>query len=601
MPSAAFVPMLLSMLVLLGGTSVSIAAPTTLIRDDFNLATDSLWHFQSAAYRDGVLSPGMQAAIPGRDPATGQLKIDPDAGSLTFVPKQLHNAFRACFLAYRNDFRMESVFASHVQVEISDNLVDPAGDDSLGGLYILIRYAGDLESEMLARTAMKVKNPQTIDLDTCAMVSIRQGDWLSSPIMGKDARAAALGRITGVGLFYISGETSYFSTKPFKVGGFRARGKLRWPLITGTPLDGRVTAGDTLTLRWKFPPGLMDVRFRWFRNDKPVPEAKGAAYLFSPVLEDARVHVFRAEAQLPNGDILPTGEIRVRVVTPAPPVISRQTGDTAVPEGGDAIFKIKASGMQPLGYQWYRNGKAIPGATQTFYTFVPSSINESGHYHCDVTDRLGAVARSRDAVMFVKPGPGSDSRLLRSITFAAKAGVNAADFHRDDKSPAPSRYKWNFVQVGLQAGWQFQPAWSLQADLLYSRKGVGHEFSDYSTVVTLDYLECPLMLRYRIGKKWLPKSPLNLSAGGYGAYLVGAENEVDWGAWKGTETARGFGDWDYGPALGMIWQVGMLSFEWRYSMGLADLRGGAADGPVMIGALSGMIGFNLFTPPETAR
>jgi hypothetical protein len=144
MPSAASRFSLFPLLALLGAACVATAAPMTLVSDGFIAATDSLWHFQTAAYRDGVLSPGMEAEIPGYGPASGQLKIDPEAASLRFMPKRLHNAFRSCFLAYRNDFRMDSVFASHVKVEILETVTDPTDGDSLGGLYVLIRYEDEM-------------------------------------------------------------------------------------------------------------------------------------------------------------------------------------------------------------------------------------------------------------------------------------------------------------------------------------------------------------------------------------------------------------------------------------------------------------------------
>lgn len=603
MPSAAFAPSLFFGLALLIAASPATAMQTTLVSDDFTTATDSLWHFQTATFRDGVLSPGKEADIPGVSPTSGQLNIDPVASVMRFTPRRLHNAYQSCFLAYRNDFRTDSVFASHVRVEIPDNLTDPTADDSLGGLHILIRYSNEMGEFGLARTVMKVKHAQTIDLDTCAFVYIRKGDWLASPVMNSDRRTLALSHIAGVGLFYISGissPTSQSASTTLKVGGFRARGDLKWPEISGTPLDGKVTAGESLLLRWKFPPALT-ARFRWFRNEKPVPEAQGPAFLYSPTLDDVRVHVFRAEIKLPNGDMLQTGKIQVRVMKPVPPVIFQQSGDTTVPEGGDVIFKIKAKGTMPLAYQWYRNGKAISGATQTFYSFVPSTIYEGGQYHCVVTDRLGAKAQSRKVAMVVKSGPGKDGWLPQALTISGKAGVNNTDFYQDDKSlSTPSLYQWNFVQAGVQAVWQTHFSWSLQTDLLYIKKSVGYEYPDHASVVTFDYLECPLLLRIRLGK-WMPRTPLNLLVGGYGAVLIKAENEEDWRVWKSTQPAEGFADWDYGPVMGMSWQIGIMALEWRYSLGLVDLREGASNGPVTLGALSGMIGFSLFTPQDAAR
>gem|GEM_PF-5084708 len=599
MPSAAFRSLIFLTLVLLNATLPATAAPLNLVADDFSAATDSLWHFQAAAYRDGILSPGREADIPGIGPVTGQLKIDRDANSLCFTPRRLHNSFRSCFLAYRNDFRMDSVFASHVRVEIGDNLMDPSMEDSLGGLFLLIKYEGEYGYQGTARTATKVKAGQSIFLDTCAFISVNTGSWLTTQKIDAGPRASALAHITGVGLFYISGATGSAATQSLRLGGFRARGDLKWPRLEGKPANARMRAGDTLMLRWKFPPGL-DAKFSWFRNERPVPDVQGPAYRFSPSLENAMTHVFRAEAKLENGDLVPTGEMRVQVVKPAAPVLRQQPGDTSVPEGGDVILKVKAEGMQPLTYQWFKNDKPISGAKQSAYTFVPSSIYESGQYHCEVTDRLGAATRSHKSTLIVKPGPGSEGWVPQALTVGGKAGVNLSDFYQDEAGLPPSQYQWSYLQAGLQAVWQFRPALALETDLLFVRKGFAREFSDHGNTLTLDYLECPLLLRLRLGKG-MPKMPLYALLGGYGAFLIGAENEEDWGSWKGAGPASGYSDWDYGPSAGMVWQLGVLSLEWRYSLGAADLRGGEGNGSLMVGTLSGMVGFSLLSAQETAR
>jgi hypothetical protein len=62
------------------------------------------------------------------------------------------------------------------------------------------------------------------------------------------------------------------------------------------------------------------------------------------------------------------------VLRPAPPVIARQSGDTTVPIGGTALFRISASGLQPLSYQWYRNGKAVRRATKASYPLTADNL-----------------------------------------------------------------------------------------------------------------------------------------------------------------------------------------------------------------------------------
>jgi hypothetical protein len=575
------------------------ADPTVLIDEGFDTADDSLWHFQAAAFTDGVLSPGLEADVRGGAFASGQLRVDPSASALRFVPRHGAKAHRSCFLGYRSDFRIEDVYARKVEVDILGELANPAAGDSLGGLYILVRYEDDIGNASLARTSADIRFPQTVSLDTSALVPIRKVDWFSAPPLAGAKLALARSRIIGVGLCYISQHGADFRSKALMVGGFRARAELSWPRLPGSPEEAEIMAGDSVALAWKFPSSLA-AEFQWYRNEKPIPSVRGPRHVFRPGQDEARIHVFRAEARLPNGERIATGQIRVKVLRPAPPVLGRQSGDTAVPEGGNAIFRVAASGLKPLSYQWHRNNKPIAGATGPNYTFVPSAASEGGQYHCEVMDGKGRSAKSRPVTLVVKPGPDKEAGLPQGLAIGPKVGLNVSDFYRDRASPAPAEFKVNYLQAGLAAAWQLRPAWALQMEVLFSRKGVVYDFPDHTATYDLDYLEAPLLVRARLGK-WMPRSPVSLLLGGYGAQLIRAVREEDWGVWKGTEALEDFETFDYGPVIGMSWQIGMLSAEWRYALGMAPLEAGSTGEPRMNGSFSAVVGLTLFTAQEGPR
>lgn len=587
--------------VLLSGLGIAHSAPSVLVDDGFDRSHDSLWHFQAAAFTEGVLSPGLEADTKGRTPAGGQLRIDPPASALRFAPRQGVKAHRSCFLGYRSDFRIEDVFARKVEVDVLGEVINPAGKDSLGGLYILVRYEDEYGNAHLARTTADIRFPQTVSLDTASLVPVRKTDWFSSPPLEAGKLAQVRSRVIGLGLCYIS-ESGAAKAPALLVGGFKARGELRWPPLPGSPEDSEIMAGDTVALAWKFPRAL-DAEFQWYRNEKPIPSVRGPRFVFRPGPDEARLHVFRADALLRNGDRIATGQMRVKVLRPAPPILSRQSGDTSVPEGGTAFFRITASGLQPLAYQWHKNGKPIAGATGTTYSFAPTAVSEGGRYHCEVKDKQGRSAGSRPVLLIVKPGPEKEAGMPMGLTVGPKLGLNISDFYRDrasGASPTSSQYKLNLLQAGLGAAWQVSPVWSLQADLLFSRKGVEYDFEDHISTFALDYLELPLLVRARLGR-WMPKSPIFLLAGGYGALLVSATREEDWGAWKGSESLEGFETFDYGVVVGMSWQFGIISAEWRYDLGLASLEPGGTGDPRMNGAFSAMLGLTLFTAQDGPR
>jgi HYR domain-containing protein len=57
-----------------------------------------------------------------------------------------------------------------------------------------------------------------------------------------------------------------------------------------------------------------------------------------------------------------------------------------------AVFSVGASGSTPIGYQWFRNGVAIPGATSSNYTLCPVSLTNSGNqFHVGMTNYCGSA------------------------------------------------------------------------------------------------------------------------------------------------------------------------------------------------------------------
>src|SRR4051812_6761428 len=132
--------------------SESVAANLTLIDDGFQSKTDSLWHFKSAAFRDGVLSPGLEVQIPGYSSGSGLLGINPSLSALQFVPRQSTKSHRSCFYGYRDDFRIDSTVASHIHIDLLDPVSNPSSDDSVGGLFLFVKYMDDLGYKGLARS-----------------------------------------------------------------------------------------------------------------------------------------------------------------------------------------------------------------------------------------------------------------------------------------------------------------------------------------------------------------------------------------------------------------------------------------------------------------
>lgn len=104
------------------------------------------------------------------------------------------------------------------------------------------------------------------------------------------------------------------------------------------------------------------------------------------------------------------------------PSITTQPSTTVVAIGGSATLSVSAQGQDPLSYQWYVNGAAIPGATQSTYTISNASDASAGNYTVVVTNGLGSVTSS---VATVSVATASNIGRIVNLSARAVAGTDA--------------------------------------------------------------------------------------------------------------------------------------------------------------------------------
>ena len=87
----------------------------------------------------------------------------------------------------------------------------------------------------------------------------------------------------------------------------------------------------------------------------------------------------------------------------ADPFITTNPESTLVASGGTATLTTAAIGASSLSYQWYKNGVAILGATNTTYTTPVLSSSDSGnHYNVTVSDGNSSMTSVPATVVVAK-------------------------------------------------------------------------------------------------------------------------------------------------------------------------------------------------------
>ncbi|WP_211256494.1 immunoglobulin domain-containing protein, partial [Edaphobacter aggregans] len=90
-----------------------------------------------------------------------------------------------------------------------------------------------------------------------------------------------------------------------------------------------------------------------------------------------------------------------QITTATAPAIIAEPVDTSVTQGFPAHFSVTASGADPLAFQWYKNGVAIPGATSAAVDTAPTvASDDQSAFSVTVTNSLGS-ATSTNAMLTV--------------------------------------------------------------------------------------------------------------------------------------------------------------------------------------------------------
>lgn len=88
------------------------------------------------------------------------------------------------------------------------------------------------------------------------------------------------------------------------------------------------------------------------------------------------------------------------------PIIVLQPLDQLVPAGGTVSFEVKAENG-PLTYQWYRNGSALSGQTNTALVISNATISDVGLYACSVARESEAVPTRAAQLMVYSSRPST--------------------------------------------------------------------------------------------------------------------------------------------------------------------------------------------------
>ena len=157
-----------------------------------------------------------------------------------------------------------------------------------------------------------------------------------------------------------------------------------------------VVTGQALTLN-AVTTGTGPFTFQWYLDGVAISGANASSYTLTAT-SDMNGKTISVVVTNPAGSTTQSSTLVVNT----PPAVTKQPASQSVFIGDKATFTVAASGTAPFTYQWYLDGKAISGATESTYTTPITNLVGSYLYSVSVGNVAGSIT-SANAKLLVEP------------------------------------------------------------------------------------------------------------------------------------------------------------------------------------------------------
>lgn len=269
------------------------------------------------------------------------------------------------------------------------------------------------------------------------------------------------------------------------------------PRIVTAPRSVLANPGQAVSFR-VVARGTAPLRYQWRRNNVDIPGATRASYTTPRLTLSFNRSTYRVVVRNAAGTRLSAAALLTVTERPIAPILTVQPAPLRVPIGQAAVFRVQALGSTPS-YQWFRDGRRIPGATGAVYRLARPAPTDSGaQFRVRVSNRIGTVV-SLPATLTV--GAAIAPRIaLQPESVTARSGATVAFLVVATGTP-PFRYEWrrNGVPVpGATAARLAVQASAANRGAVYSvrvRNSAGSRLSRGALLSVADTVAGPLLQR----------------------------------------------------------------------------------------------------------
>jgi hypothetical protein len=137
--------------------------------------------------------------------------------------------------------------------------------------------------------------------------------------------------------------------------------------------------------------------------------------------------------------------------TPTAPRITMQPAGATGVEGSTVSLEVTAEGTDPMRFQWFKEGEALPGATSRKLTFAPLVLTNAGNYKVRVENSLGFTISSNAVVTVNIDHDAPIITLLSPVAGFQESDIFTLQGSIADAYPVTARWELNGVSQGSLA------------------------------------------------------------------------------------------------------------------------------------------------------
>jgi hypothetical protein len=131
-------------------------------------------------------------------------------------------------------------------------------------------------------------------------------------------------------------------------------------------------------------------------------------------------------------------------------ITTQPNGADLYVNGSDSTVVVGAGGIGGLRYQWFKDGTAIPGQTQSTYAYATVQPVDAGNYRCDVSDTNETV-QSNVAVLTVSGHVAITTEPVAATTVTVGDPLTLSVVATGGKGPLHYQWKLNANNVGTDS------------------------------------------------------------------------------------------------------------------------------------------------------